>query len=90
MEVISISAADMEKGVDTRTAGHSPRKILRIVEISGFWKIIYSHRGIKPCKIFPYKILNMRSICSLFMMISTLILFTCRNFEKCICGNFNY
>ena len=61
MEVISISAADMEKGVDIRTAGHSPRKILRIVEISGLWKIDYSYFGIKlmNCENFFLTIKNL-------------------------------
>ena len=39
------------------TRGHYPCTFLRIVEISGLWKIIFSYFGIKPYKLkkFPLK-----------------------------------
>ena len=42
------TVADMEKG---GTQGHFPQKFLRIVEISGLWKINHCNIGIKPCKM---------------------------------------
>ena len=66
----------MEKGADA----HTLTADIRIVEISGLWKIIYSYFGIKPCKIGTF-LLNYQ-ISGIF-----LILVTCGNFEECICGN---
>ena len=53
---------------------------IRIVEISGLWKIIYSYFGIKPYKIG--KFLFKYQMSGIFV-----ILVICGNFEKWICGN---
>ena len=37
----------MQTWKKARTRGHCPRKFLRIVDISGLWKIDYSYFGIK-------------------------------------------
>ena len=68
----------MEKGADA----HTLTADIRIVEISGLWKIIYSYFGIKPYKIG--KVLLKYQISGIFV-----ILVTCGNFDKCICGYSN-
>ena len=63
------------------TCGHCPRKFLRIVEISGLWKIDYSYFGIKlmNCENF---FLDIK-----YLAYESINLDTCENFEKSICGN---
>ena len=79
---------DYRHGKKAWTRGQCPRKLLRIVEIFGTWKIIYSYFVEKPYIL--RKILNIWQNYRLWTMISTIFLNFWQNFDMSIFGNLNF
>ena len=79
---------DYRHGKKAWTRGQCPRKLLRIVEIFGTWKIIYSCSVEKPYILG--KILNSWQNYRLWTMISTIFLNFWHNFDMSFCGNLNF
>ena len=86
--LLKIWNEDYRHGKKAWTRGQCPRKLLRIVEIFGTWKIIYSYFVEKPYIL--RKILNIWQNYRLWTMISTIFLNFWQNFDMSIFGNLNF